>query len=62
MCMLYNVVNRRIKLLGVPNKEQNEYIKLSLDKLPLHKLPDEMKLENYYWYHPIIRGLCCVSL
>ena len=57
---LYNVVDRRIELLGVSNKEQKEYIKSTLDKLPLDKLPDEIKLENYYQYHPVIRGLCCV--
>ena len=57
---LYNVVDRRIVLLGVSNEEQKEYIKSSLDKLPPDESPTEMEVENYYQCYPVIRGLCCV--
>ena len=48
--LLRDVVDRGIELLGVSYKEQKNAS--SPDNLPI-----KAKLKDYYWYHPVIRGL-----
>ena len=55
---LYNYVDRRIEILGLPEEEQNDYIQKSLADLPGKK----EELDKYLTRNPIIKSLCCVPL
>ena len=55
---LDHYVDRWIKILGLPEEEQNNYIQSSLASLPGKK----MELDNYLTRNPIIKNLCCVPL
>ena len=55
---LYDYVDRRIEILGLPEEEQNNYIQKSLADLPGKK----EELDKYLTRNPIIKSLCCVPL
>ena len=55
---MYDYVDRRIEILGLPEEEQNDYLQKSLANFPGKK----EELDKYLTHNPIIKSLCCVPL
>ena len=55
---LYDYIDRRIEILGLPEEEKNNYIKLSLADSP----GKEKEIDDYLTRNPIIKSLCHVPL
>ena len=57
---LYDYIDRRIEIFGLPEEEINDYIKLSLANSPNNLKVKEM--DDYLTRNPIIKSLCHVPL